>query len=140
MCRFGKISALQALAASFVVFLASRALFAQTVTKAEEPLPTVRVSYPGEGDCLRNDEDYWWYVEAGVRRDFNAVRVNFTLDGQLLSSTAWHEIGHQLHLSHATTSDGTGGLMEPVGPQKNLCLPRSYLDIIRDLTYPSCLN
>jgi hypothetical protein len=56
-----------------------------------------------------------------------------------LNSTAWHEIGHQLHLLHAGTTDGTGGLMEPLGPQKNLCLPRTYLETIRAILYPSCL-
>jgi hypothetical protein len=58
----------------------------------------------------------------------------------LLNSTAWHETGHELQLLDVGTSDGSGGLMEIQGPQKNLCLPRADVNTIRELTYPSCLN
>ncbi len=61
----------------------------------------------------------------------------------LLNSTAWHEVCHELHLLDTGTSDGSGGLMEIQGPQKNFCLPRVNIEIIRDptqLAYPSCIN
>jgi hypothetical protein len=91
-----------------------------TASNCGSGAPSISVTFDEEirDLCAQNGYNYWYD----------------------LNSTAWHEVGHQLHLSHAATSDGSGGLMEPVGPQKNLCLPRSYLDVIRALPYPSCLN
>jgi hypothetical protein len=73
---------MQALVASLVFVLASCTLFAQTVPAAEETEPAVRMWYPMEGDCLRSAEDYWCFVGARVREDFNPVRVYFILDGR----------------------------------------------------------
>lgn len=91
-----------------------------TASNCGSGAPSISVTFDEEirDLCAQSGTNYWY----------------------LLNCTAWHETGHQLQLSHATTTDGTGGLMEPVGPQKNLCLPRSYISTIRGLGYPSCAN